>query len=153
MPRQASDNTVVPAQFAAGVASDTDLPQTENVTSLGQTITIKGDLHAGENVIVNGRIEGTVDLPNHGVAVGANGKVDGGIVAKAVTILGSVTGAVTAEERIELRSTSHVEGRLVSTRVAMHDGAHFRGPIDTSRTDTDSRVGPHPARRNDPNSA
>ena len=62
MLRQASDNTVVPAQFAAGVASDTDLPQTENVTSLGQTITIKGDLHAGENVIVNGRIEGTVDL-------------------------------------------------------------------------------------------
>ncbi len=115
-------------------------PESEAVTSLGQTVTIRGELHAREHVIINGRMEGRVDLPDHGLAVGRQGRVDGDIFARSVTVLGTVTGTITAEVRAELRATARVEGRLVSARLSIDDGAYYRGWIDTSRADIASRV-------------
>ena len=115
-------------------------PESEAVTSLGHTIIVRGELHAREHVIINGLVEGTIDIPEHGVAIGAQGRVDGEIFARSVTVLGTVIGSVTAEERAELRHTARVEGRLVSARVAMDEGAYYCGPIDTSRADIASRV-------------
>lgn len=112
----------------------------DSVTALGRTITITGELHAEEHVILNGHISGTISLPRHGLAVGADGSVDGGIFARSVTVLGTVKGTITAEVRAEFRDTARVEGRVVAGRVAMEDGAYFNGTIDTSRADIASRV-------------
>ena len=119
---------------------DLSTAASEAVTSLGYTVTIRGELHAREHVIINGRVEGRIDLPEHGLAVGTQGRVDGDIFARSITVLGTVTGTITADVRAELRATARVEGRLVSARLSIDDGAYYRGRIDTSRTDIASRV-------------
>ena len=119
---------------------DLSTPASQAVTSLGHTVTIRGELHAREHVIINGRVEGRIDLPEHGLAVGTQGRVDGDIFARSITVLGTVTGTITAAVRAELRATARVEGRLVSARLSMDDGAYYRGRIDTSRADIASRV-------------
>ena len=72
--------------------------------------------------------------------MGTQGRVDGDIFARSITVLGTVTGTITADVRAELRATARVEGRLVSARLSIDDGAYYRGRIDTSRTDIASRV-------------
>ena len=150
MPRPAAGSHVVPFDSTAESRPPFDRATAEAVTSIGPSVIIKGELHASEHVIINGRMEGTVDLPEHGVAIGVKGCVDGRVFAKSVTILGTVKGTVTAEERTELRHTSHVEGRLVAARIVMDGGAFFRGPIDTSRADIATRVARYRTRREEP---
>ena len=136
------DHRIVPFDHpgAAAPAPGDDQPADESVTTIGPTLMITGEIHAAEHVIVNGRVNGTIDLPHHGVAIGTHGAVDGRIFARTVTILGTTRGTVTAEIRAELRETSRVTGRLVAARIAMEEGASFNGFIDTSRADIATRV-------------
>ena len=106
----------------------------EGVTSLGWTLTVKGELSASEHIIIDGRFEGQIVVPDHGVAIGMHGKVKADVLAKTVTILGSVTGNLTVSDRTEICDTATVEGHIVSARIAMAEGAQLKGTIDTKRT-------------------
>ena len=98
--------------------------------NMGQSLVIKGDLSGGEDLTLDGRLEGKVSLPDHVLTVGPNAKLDGEVAAKIVIILGSVKGNVTAAEKFELRAGGNVEGELSAPKIAMAEGSTFNGKIE-----------------------
>jgi len=111
------------AQPAAPAAS------TDRAT-IGRSITIRGDVTGDEDLVIQGRVEGSVDLKQHAVTVGAEGQVKASITGRVVIVEGKVVGNVTGHERIVLRSTASVEGDISAPRVVLEDGARFRGGVD-----------------------
>ena len=89
--------------------------QPESITLLGAGITITGEIYAEEHLIINGHIDGTVNLPEHGVAVGIDGQVHGQIFAQSIKVLGRVSGQVTAEVLAELEEASEQTIRCCDT--------------------------------------
>jgi len=90
---------------------------------------IKGELSASEDLTLCGHLEGSVRLPEHTLTIGANAEVKAEIVAKTVIILGSVTGNVTATERLDVRATGSVIGDVASPRLVIADGGTLRGKV------------------------
>ena len=128
--------------------------------TIGRSITIRGDVTGDEDLHIQGRIEGTVDLKQHSVTVGPEGRVKANIKGRMVTIEGEVTGDVRGQEQVALRSASKVTGDITAPRVVLEDGATFLGSIDmsgktpsvhlqdskpasTERSKTDSMPPPH----------
>ncbi len=105
-------------------------------TILGRTVVVKGELSAGEDLLIDGQFEGNINLDDHCLTVGTEGHVKAEIHARQVVILGSVTGNLTAREKIEIRRTGHVVGDLVAATVAIEEGAYFKGSIDIARDDS-----------------
>jgi cytoskeletal protein CcmA (bactofilin family) len=98
--------------------------------NMGQSLIIKGELSGGEDLTLDGRVEGKVSLPDHVLTVGPNASLDAEIVAKSVIIIGTVKGNVSAREKFELRPGGTMEGQLVAPKVAMAEGATFNGKIE-----------------------
>ena len=96
---------------------------------------VKGELSAGEDLLIDGQFEGNINLDDHCLTVGTEGRVKAEIHARQVVILGSITGNLTAREKIEIRRTGHVVGDLVAATVAIEEGAYFKGSIDIARED------------------
>ena len=101
---------------------------------IGPSITIKGDVTGDEDLMIQGRIEGSVDLTQHNVTIGSSGRVKAGVKGRMVVVEGEVEGDLQATEQIILRNTAKVEGSLSAPRVALEDGAVFRGGIDMDST-------------------
>ena len=131
------------ATLADDVALHPELDAPDGITAIGRTIIVKGDLSAAEHLIVEGRIEGHVSVPEHGVAVGQHGTVDAEIFARTITVRGTVTGNLTATERVEILATGRVDGRLVAPTIAIDEGAYFKGPVDPKKIDAAIAVGRH----------
>jgi cytoskeletal protein CcmA (bactofilin family) len=100
--------------------------------TIGRSITIRGDVTGDEDLYIQGRIEGTVDLKQHSVTVGPEGRVKANIKGRMVTIEGEVDGDVRGQEQVALRSASKVTGDITAPRVVLEDGATFLGSIDMS---------------------
>lgn len=100
--------------------------------AIGRSISIRGDVTGDEDLVIHGNIEGTVDLKQHTVTIGADGRVKAEVAARNVTVEGEVVGNIRAQEHAVLRSTARVEGDLTAPRVVMEEGAVFRGRIDMS---------------------
>ena len=115
----------------------------ESVTTIGRTIVVRGDIRSDEHLIIEGRIDGHVLAPKHGVAVGRYGRVAKEILARTITVLGTVQGRLTATERVELLASGRVEGRIVAETVIIDEGAFFNGRIDPTLADTALAVGRH----------
>src|SRR6185503_10267211 len=107
-----------------------------NQTIVGRSMFLRGDLSGKEDLLIDGQFEGSINLPDHCVTVGANGQVKAEVHARQVIIQGSVTGNVSAGEKIELRKTGRVVGDLVAAAIAIEDGAFFKGSIDIVRDQT-----------------
>src|SRR5208337_4854858 len=118
-------------EMTAKVPSTTLTSQHQTV--LGQTVVLKGELSANEDLLIEGQFEGTISLEDHCLTVGADGQVKAEIRARQVVILGTVSGNVAAREKIEIRRTGHVVGDLVAATVAIEEGAYFKGSIDIAR--------------------
>jgi cytoskeletal protein CcmA (bactofilin family) len=127
----------------AGNPARTASVSTDQAT-IGRSITIRGDVTGDEDLIIQGRVEGTVDLKQHNVTVGPEGRVKADVAARTVTIEGEVTGNVRGQEQVSLRSPSKVTGDIEAPRVVLEDGATFLGNIDMSGK-TATSVPPKPA--------
>lgn len=101
--------------------------------SIGRSIVVKGELSANEDLVIDGQFEGNVNLQDHCLTVGANGKVKAEILARQVVIYGVVNGNVSAREKVEVRRTGNVTGDLKSASVSIEEGAYFKGSIDILR--------------------
>ena len=101
--------------------------------NIGKSVVVKGELSGSEDLTIEGHVEGKIELREHVLTIGPNGKIKAQVFAKAVVILGQVTGNVTATEKVDIRDNGSVEGDIVSPRVAIAEGAHFRGTIDMQR--------------------
>jgi cytoskeletal protein CcmA (bactofilin family) len=104
----------------------------DRIAAVGSSVVIKGELLAREDVVIAGRVEGTISVEGHLVVVEPGGHVSADVVAKGVVIAGTVAGSVVAEERIELRSTARVEGELSAPRIAIAEGATLSGRVETA---------------------
>ncbi len=94
---------------------------------------IKGELSGSEDLTIEGQVEGKIELRQNVLTIGPNGKIKAQVFAKSVIVLGEVVGNVTASEKVDIRDNGSVDGDLVSPRVAIAEGAHFRGSIDMQR--------------------
>lgn len=91
---------------------------------------IKGELVASEDLTVDGQVEGKIELRENALTIGGNGKVKAQVFAKMVIVLGDVAGNITATEKVDIKEMGSVEGDIVAPRVAIAEGARFRGSID-----------------------
>ena len=103
------------------------------VVSIGKSVVMKGELSGSEDLAVDGTVEGTIELRDNVLIIGPNGRVKAQVFAKAVIVSGTVNGDITASERIDIREEGSVDGNIVSPRVAIADGAHFRGSVDIQK--------------------
>src|SRR5438132_12488297 len=125
-----------PAPMSAGVPG----PRTESgynmekdIVNIGKSVVIKGELNGSEDLTIEGHVEGTIQLRDHVLTIGPNGRIKAQVFAKAVIVLGEVTGNVTASDKVDIRDNGSVDGDIVSPRVAIAEGAHFRGSVDMQR--------------------
>jgi cytoskeletal protein CcmA (bactofilin family) len=98
--------------------------------SLGKSIVIKGEVSGNEDLTIDGKVEGKVSLEEHNLTVGAHGCLDAEVVAKRVIVQGRVTGNVRASEKVDILEGGRVDGDILSPRLSIADGAHFRGKVD-----------------------
>ncbi len=103
------------------------------VVNIGKSVVIKGELSGSEDLTIEGQVDGKIELRQNVLTIGPNGKIKAQVVAKTVVVEGQVQGNVTATERIDIRDKGSVEGDLSAPRVAIADGAHFRGSIDMQK--------------------
>jgi cytoskeletal protein CcmA (bactofilin family) len=101
--------------------------------NIGKSVVIKGELSGSEDLTIEGQVEGKIELRQNVLTIGPNGKIKAQVFAKSVIVLGEVVGNVTASEKVDIRDNGSVDGDLVSPRVAIAEGAHFRGSIDMQR--------------------
>ena len=144
---------VTPTQ-PAGVAP---APQAEarrqierDVVNIGKSVVIKGELNGSEDLTVEGHVEGKIELKDHVLTIGPNGKIRAQVFAKAVIVLGEVHGNVTASEKVDIRDNGSVDGDIISPRVAIAEGAHFRGSVDMQRKAGSAPAQSKPAQQNQP---
>ena len=104
-----------------------------DVVNIGKSVVIKGELNGSEDLTIEGQVEGKIELKDHVLTIGPNGKIKAQVFAKALIVLGEVNGNVSATEKVEIRDGGSVDGDIVSPRVAIAEGAHFRGSVDMQR--------------------
>jgi len=105
----------------------------KDIVNIGKSVVIKGELNGSEDLTIEGHVEGTIQLRDHVLTIGPNGKIKAQVFAKMVIVLGEVHGNVTATEKVDIRDNGSVEGDLVSPRIAIAEGAHFKGSVDMQR--------------------
>jgi cytoskeletal protein CcmA (bactofilin family) len=130
-PAVAQFDSPFPAPPAATVSAPSQIGR--DVVNIGKSVVIKGELNGSEDLTIEGRVEGTIDLRENVLTIGPNGKIKAQVYAKSVVVLGAVTGNITASEKIDIRDGGTVEGDLVSPRVGISEGAHFRGTVDMQK--------------------
>lgn len=101
--------------------------------NIGKSVVIKGELSGSEDLTIEGTVEGKIELRENVLTIGPNARISAQIVAKAVVVQGEVQGNITATEKVDLRESGSVDGDVVAPRVAISDGAHFRGSIDMQK--------------------
>lgn len=106
----------------------------EKTVNIGKSVVIKGELNGSEDLTIEGQVEGKIELRQNILTIGPNGKIKAQVFAKSVIILGEVTGNVTATDKVDIRDNGSVDGDIAAPRVAIAEGAHFRGSIDMQRT-------------------
>lgn len=111
-------------------------PARGRAANIGGSLFIKGEVSGSEDLTVEGRVEGKIDLKDHNLTIAQNGRVNAEIHARSVVIQGEVTGNVHADEKVEIAETGRLVGDLFAPRVAISDGAQFQGNVDMGRTAT-----------------
>ena len=129
---QSNQNTYIPAPDTART-SDAARGLEKGPVNIGKSVVIKGELTGSEDLTIEGHVEGKIELRQNVLTIGPNGRIKAQVFAKSVVILGEVTGNVTASEKVDLRDNGSVDGDIAAPRVAIAEGAHFRGSIDMQR--------------------
>jgi cytoskeletal protein CcmA (bactofilin family) len=110
--------------------------------NIGKSVVIKGELSGSEDLTIEGHVEGRIELRDNVLTIGPNGKIRAEVFAKAVIVLGEVAGNVTASEKVDIRDNGSVDGDIISPRVAIAEGAHFRGSVDMQRAGVKGQQAP-----------
>jgi cytoskeletal protein CcmA (bactofilin family) len=108
---------------------------------VGPSIVITGGLSGEEDVVIQGRVEGTIDFRKNSVTIGKHGRVKADVNAREICVEGDLDGNMVASEKVQIRATGKVRGNIEAPRVIMEDGALFKGSVDMdvrakAKTDT-----------------
>jgi cytoskeletal protein CcmA (bactofilin family) len=107
---------------------------------IGASIVIKGDLTAREDIVISGRVEGSITVEDFSVTVKAGAQLVADIEARTIVIGGQVMGSLSAADSIELQPTADVEGELTASVVRLHEGAAFNGKAQTTKARDESKL-------------
>jgi cytoskeletal protein CcmA (bactofilin family) len=121
----------IPMSTLPGRGLEPDSPR--GSAMIGKSVMVKGQVFGREDLTVDGELEGTIELQEHRLTVGPNGKVQASIKAREIVILGTVHGNIEASERIDIRKDAKLVGDLKTARIIIEDGAYFKGSIDIQK--------------------
>ena len=100
---------------------------------IGTALVVQGKVISTQDLTIDGKVEGTIELGDHGLTIGSGAEIKADLVAQSITISGAVTGNVTATAVVDLRSTGSVDGDITTPRLVMADGAIIKGNVDANR--------------------
>jgi cytoskeletal protein CcmA (bactofilin family) len=106
------------------------------IATIGKSLIVKGNIGGTEDLYIDGEVEGSIDLRDNNITVGPNGRVNAGLHARDIVVLGRVKGNVRAVERLEIRKIGSLIGDIITARVVIEDGAYFKGSIDIQKSVT-----------------
>lgn len=127
---------------ASAPAAPRESRKTESLVNIGQSVEIKGELTGNEDLTIDGSVDGKITVKDHGLTIGANGRIKAEVHAKMVIVLGQVQGNISADDKVEIAPSGQVEGDVRAPRVAIADGAKFRGSIDMNRGNAQAKQKP-----------
>ena len=111
-----------------------DAPRTGNAV-LGKSVVVKGQILSREDLTIDGEVEGTVEMQEHRLTIGPNGKVRASVKAREVIVLGTLHGNVETGDRIDIRKEAKLVGDIRTARIVIEDGAYFKGNVDIVRAE------------------
>jgi len=106
-----------------------------NTATIGKAVKVIGQIFTKEDLYVDGDVEGTIESQENKVTIGPNGRVQAGIKAREVVILGQVQGNVEAADKVDIRKDAKLVGDIATSRISIEDGALFKGSIDIRKTE------------------
>ena len=119
---------------------------TRGQASIGKAVKINGQIYSKEDLYVDGDVEGTIELQEHRLTVGPNGKVHSSVKAREVVVLGNIQGNVDASDKLEIRKDARLVGDIKTARIIIEDGAYFKGSIDIVKPEPSKSSASSPAR-------
>ncbi len=129
-PEKTAPSPATAPQSQSDAVPRATVAQAKERAVIGPTISIKGDVTGEEDLLIEGRVEGKIELRRHCVTVGKNGRIKADIYGRIITVEGTVEGNLYGEEQLIVRQSGTVHGNIVAPRVALEDGSNFRGSID-----------------------
>ncbi len=124
--------TPAPAFEAPGRSS---APAVADQATIGKGLSIKGEISGSESLFIDGKVEGSINLPGNRVTVGRNGQVAANVTAREIVVLGKIRGNVVASDRVDIRAEGALTGDVAAARISIEDGAFFKGGIDIRKPD------------------
>lgn len=118
-----------------GRSNEPHFESARGMAVLGKSVIVKGQILSREDLTIDGEVEGTVELQEHRLTIGLNGKLRASVKAREVVVLGTVHGNIETSDKIEIRKEAKVVGDIKTTRVVIEDGAYFKGNIDIVRAE------------------
>jgi len=109
---------------------------------IGKSLTITGEIRGEEDLVIDGKLEGDVDLPQHRLTIGPSGVLQGKIRAREIVVYGTVQGNLHASERVEIKKHAKVIGDLKAQRPVIEDEAYFKGNVETVRAEAPKTAAP-----------
>jgi len=126
LPEPSSRSPIAPTHMSSSVAS--------NSSRLGSTLAVKGTISGTEDLQIDGKVEGHISLSGQKITVGPAGQLNAEVTVREALIQGKLSGNICAGERVEIKKGSEVIGDITTARIAIEDGAHFKGAIEIDRT-------------------
>jgi cytoskeletal protein CcmA (bactofilin family) len=122
-------------------------PRSENSHNavLGKSVIVKGQIISREDLTIDGEVEGTVELHEHRLTIGGNGRVKASVKARELVVLGTIQGDVETTDKIDIRKDAKLVGDIKTARIVIEDGAYFKGNIDIVRPEA-AKPAPTPAK-------
>ncbi len=145
-PQSTGSGSAPSAPETPSARGDASRTPERDMVNIGKSVLIKGELSGSEDLTIEGQVEGKIELRQNVLTIGPNARIKAEVSAKAVIVQGEVHGNVTATEKVDIRDAGSVEGDVSAPRVAIAEGAHFRGSIDMQqRTGAPKSGGDKPA--------
>ena len=110
-----------------------ETPKTAEFAHIGKSVVIKGELSGSEDLYVDGQVEGSIELAGNRLIIGPHGQVRANVNAKGVIVQGKLDGNIRASERAELTKSAIAVGDITTQRVAIEEGAYFKGKVDIQK--------------------
>ena len=117
-------------------------PAAADQATIGKSLVVKGEVTGSESLYIDGKVEGSINLPGNRVTVGKNGQVAATIMAREIVVLGKIRGNCQASDRVDIRAEGSLTGDVIAARISIEDGAFFKGGIDIRKPGTDAKNGP-----------
>src|SRR6202158_538467 len=133
MPAASASQSKENPPMSTAPATSHHSPETRGPAVIGKSVMIKGQIYSREDLTIDGEIDGSVELQEHRLTVGPHGKLQAGVKAREIVVLGTIHGNVEASDKIDIRKDAKLVGDIKTARIVIEDGAYFKGSIDIAR--------------------